>query len=282
MDKDTHLLFESYKRLHNENMPAPVFASLSKHANSKLPSAELYTHEKVASMLPKDIAQGKDGENSILNKGAEILAKLVFNGDIKKASKMMYYDEDFNSDLISTYRHYQKNGFPEVKERPSSEFKEQLPDSREEYSASDYAKDMEIKGEGEEKPGDVKRRKDNESRWMSSLMNHFRKEYRREGADPYIEFFERNSPYFEDWVIKKYAEMYNNTWAGSPEAKIDIDHFIKVKNELRNKKDLENEKLRTGSESEERRIDPKCWKGYHKQGTKLKGGKRVNNCVKNS
>ena len=35
-------------------------------------------------------------------------------------------------------------------------------------------------------------------------------------------------------------------------------------------------------ENEERRIDPKCWKGYHKQGTKLKGGKRVNNCVKNS
>lgn len=36
------------------------------------------------------------------------------------------------------------------------------------------------------------------------------------------------------------------------------------------------------SENEERRLDPKCWKGYHKQGTKLKDGKRVNNCVKNS
>ena len=35
-------------------------------------------------------------------------------------------------------------------------------------------------------------------------------------------------------------------------------------------------------EQEERRLDPKCWKGYHKQGTKLKDGKRVNNCVKNS
>lgn len=23
-----------------------------------------------------------------------------------------------------------------------------------------------------------------------------------------------------------------------------------------------------------------CWKGYEKQGTKMKGGKRVNNCVK--
>ena len=28
------------------------------------------------------------------------------------------------------------------------------------------------------------------------------------------------------------------------------------------------------------RLDPKCWKGYRKKGTKMKGGKRVNNCVK--
>ena len=27
------------------------------------------------------------------------------------------------------------------------------------------------------------------------------------------------------------------------------------------------------------RLDPKCWKGYRKQGTKVKGGVRVNNCV---
>ena len=28
------------------------------------------------------------------------------------------------------------------------------------------------------------------------------------------------------------------------------------------------------------RLDPKCWKGWRKQGTILKGGVRVNNCVK--
>ena len=33
-------------------------------------------------------------------------------------------------------------------------------------------------------------------------------------------------------------------------------------------------------EAEKRRLDPKCWKGYRKSGTKIKGGKRVNNCVK--
>ena len=32
--------------------------------------------------------------------------------------------------------------------------------------------------------------------------------------------------------------------------------------------------------SEKQRLDPKCWKGYKKQGTKMKGGVRVNNCVK--
>lgn len=35
----------------------------------------------------------------------------------------------------------------------------------------------------------------------------------------------------------------------------------------------------TESVEEETRLDPKCWKGYKKQGTKVKGGVRVNNCV---
>lgn len=30
------------------------------------------------------------------------------------------------------------------------------------------------------------------------------------------------------------------------------------------------------------RLDPKCWKGHHKEGTKVKGGVRVNNCVPNN
>lgn len=34
-----------------------------------------------------------------------------------------------------------------------------------------------------------------------------------------------------------------------------------------------------GVEEEKQRLDPKCWKGYKKAGTKMKGGKRVNNCV---
>lgn len=34
------------------------------------------------------------------------------------------------------------------------------------------------------------------------------------------------------------------------------------------------------NEDAEQRLDDKCWDGYKKQGTKMKGGKRVNNCVK--
>ena len=39
-----------------------------------------------------------------------------------------------------------------------------------------------------------------------------------------------------------------------------------------------NEELEKFDEGKER-LDPKCWKGYKKQGTKMKGGVRVNNCV---
>jgi hypothetical protein len=34
-------------------------------------------------------------------------------------------------------------------------------------------------------------------------------------------------------------------------------------------------------ESVKQRLDPKCWTGKHKEGTKIKGGVRVNNCVPN-
>jgi hypothetical protein len=33
------------------------------------------------------------------------------------------------------------------------------------------------------------------------------------------------------------------------------------------------------AETEKQRLDPHCWKGYRKAGTKMKGGTRVNNCV---
>jgi hypothetical protein len=35
------------------------------------------------------------------------------------------------------------------------------------------------------------------------------------------------------------------------------------------------------AKAKKQRLDPKCWSGYHKDGTQIKGGVRVNKCVKN-
>lgn len=43
------------------------------------------------------------------------------------------------------------------------------------------------------------------------------------------------------------------------------------------KKEFDNDAK--GVAEEKQRLDPKCWKGYKKQGTKMKGDTRVNNCV---
>lgn len=41
------------------------------------------------------------------------------------------------------------------------------------------------------------------------------------------------------------------------------------------------QQLEQSLEEVKQRLDPKCWKGKHKEGTKIKGGIRVNNCVPN-
>jgi len=151
MNKDTNLIFETYKnRLINEDMPYKDFAGLVKYANSKLPSKESL----------------EDWETRMKKLGC----------DITKDNKTGTYHAWHDKEHTSSYRTHGEN-----EEKSADKFKEQMPDSKEEYSAHDYAKEMEIKGEGEE-----------------------------------------------------------------------------------------------------RRLDPKCWKGYHKAGTKLKGDVRVNKCVKNS
>lgn len=38
--------------------------------------------------------------------------------------------------------------------------------------------------------------------------------------------------------------------------------------------------LKKKTNEEKQRLDPECWDGYHKDGTKMKSGVRVNNCVK--
>jgi len=42
-----------------------------------------------------------------------------------------------------------------------------------------------------------------------------------------------------------------------------------------------NEFITEAKKAIKQRLDAKCWKGKHKEGTKIKGGVRVNNCVPN-
>ena len=69
------------------------------------------------------------------------------------------------------------------------------------------------------------------------------------------------------------ARAYDNdpgyrNWASSREINEDIEQYIE-----------ELERAGYGIKEEKQRLDPKCWKGYRKAGTKMKGGVRVNNCV---
>lgn len=294
----------------------------------------LHTHEEVAAHLPQDIQPGREGEMEILNKAAPILAQLAFSGDIKRANRLMYYDEDFNQDLVSAYRYYQKNGFPQTSRTisakdyanemetdytsqklkdeeaesygmPDSEFKKlklkkdeikikkpskELPQThpvihdlaKQKYRELHSNEDAEGKPltpyQQKIKDNDLKRRKNNEYNWINSFHRTFGPGYKEElekaGLDPYAMYVDYYGGWHNESAVKKFADIYNNKY---PDYPVDVEKLLNLMQQSK-------EKPREGfkSEQEERRIDPKCWKGYHKQGTKLKNGVRVNNCVKNS
>ena len=60
-----------------------------------------------------------------------------------------------------------------------------------------------------------------------------------------------------------------------------IDALTKELKQLKATKESQMKISDIVSEAKQR-LDPKCWDGYKKQGTKMKGGKRVNNCVPES
>ena len=285
MNKDIHNLFESYKAIYNEDMPYPEFAKLSKHANSKLPEDKpkeklKYDYEIVA-YLPRDIdISTREGQDKVLSLAYKELVKRVTNKykNPERAASNMFYDEDFPMELVSQYSHYQKHGFPDIEE---DDYREQMPDSREEYSAQDYAQEMELKGEQEEDDSTaliVRGTVHSLGNGYSILVTKEREEDRYSfDIDVLKDIDPKNSKYEYVTKIHRLGEIGNSikNWAGSKDPLL-VQKTIDVLNKHGAK--IPNIK----HEDEERRLDPKCWKGYHKQGTKLKGGKRVNNCVKNS
>jgi hypothetical protein len=66
-----------------------------------------------------------------------------------------------------------------------------------------------------------------------------------------------------------------------PDAKIIQSKMIDgpIQANLSDGRTLSWNKVEQGVAEEKQRLDPKCWTGYKKQGTKMKGGVRVNNCV---
>jgi hypothetical protein len=148
-----------------------------------------------------------------------------------------------------TFAKLSKHASPKSsKEKPTDEFRQQMPDSKEEYSAHDYAKEMEAKGENEE------------SACIEDLAT--RHGVSLEEITNQLEMgLKVEMEHTEDMDVAK---------------KIALDHLGEDPHYY-----TKLAKMEGRSENEERRLDPKCWKGYHKSGTKLKGGVRVNNCVKN-
>jgi len=261
MHKDSHLIFEAYSnKLVSEDMPYPTFAKLSKHAASKLPSKESL----------------EDWETRMKK----------FGCDITKDNKTGTYHAWHGKEHTSSYRTQGEN-----EEKSAHEFKQQMPDSKEEYSAHDYAKEMEMRGEAEEEPkhplGNVREVPARDLK-PGDVLSLFK--------NTVIKIDDMAPRLIKGKVRVTYKDIrgvvHNVDWNKSTKITVDnvsqedgeegdLMKHMKDKGMIDAKATDDTGKYGRTKEEEERRLDPACWKGYHKSGTKLKSGVRVNNCVKN-
>jgi hypothetical protein len=329
-----------------------------------------YNYEVATAYLPRDIdTTTKQGEDRVLQLAYDEVVKRIYQhhkNPAKAASNLFMYDEDFPMEVVSQYNHYQKHGFPDMKEKDAEQFKQQMPDSTEEYSAQDYVKDMEMRGEAEEepkhplgnvravpardlKPGDVLslfkntviKTDDMAPRLVKGKVRVTYKDTR--GVVHNVDW-NKGTKISVDNVSQEDAEegdlMKHMKDKGMIDAKatddtgkygrtreeeegtkyvvgktytITLHNGEKFTGVFKYQRDMDRYDRSTGAygssweqvlsngthvvvvghgrpnhvpghvpgEDEQRRLDPKCWKGYHKSGTKMKSGVRVNNCVKN-
>lgn len=123
----------------------------------------------------------------------------------------------------------------------------------------------------------------------NKIVSYFRKTFGpgekermiKNNIDPYEFFVDYYSwmKHYDPKILSNFAEIYNSQY---PDHKVDTKKLLSMFQAIKDVPLKGYQAPGKKSENEERRLDPKCWKGYHKQGTKLKDGKRVNNCVKNS
>jgi len=209
-----------------------------------------------------------------------------------------YKNRPLNENMpYPTFAKLSKHASPKSsKEKPTDEFRQQMPDSKEEYSAHDYAKEMEVKGEGEESAciEDLAAKHGVSVEEIQQQLEMGIKVETKHTDDFDIATKIATDHLSEDpHYYTKLAKMERGENAESSAVHPDEKKYgelIKAREESEQRfKDWLKKQRAEGKaknypqkdENEERRLDPKCWKGYHKQGTKLKDGKRVNNCVKN-
>ena len=296
MNKDNHLIFEAFA-----NRGVNILRKEENAGNKPEGKLKLkYDYEVATAYLPRDIdISNKAGQDKVLSLAFdEVLKRLVYDRkNPQLAARNMFYDEDFPMEVVSQYAHYQEHGFPEVEEH---DFRDQMPDSREEYSAHDYAKEMEMRGEDAEESkhplGDVREVPARDLK-PGDVLSLFK--------NTVIKIDDMAPRLIKGKVRVTYKDVrgvvHNVDWNKS--TKITVDNVPQEDGEegdlMKHMKDkgmidpkatddtgkygrTKEEEEHCANEDEQRRLDPACWKGYHKAGTKLKNDVRVNNCKKNS
>ena len=93
----------------------------------------------------------------------------------------------------------------------------------------------------------------------------------------------------ESLTVQTYTDLESSKNITTPVLNVPIGnkpsligkYFKQVEQELAESATRKQERADQLAEAVKQRLDPKCWKGKHKEGTKIKGGVRVNNCVPN-
>lgn len=294
MNKDCNMIYESYGTIYRGNKT---------EQDSKDYSMNLTPYMRIIMKL----AQGTfdtDSEQDTVSKGA---LQGIFEVDVVDGHRQVVLTNDAVKKVEQMHPELKgkfwecgkcKADYAGCSAAKQHDFRDQMPDSREEYSAQDYMQDMEMRGEDEEgkhplgnvrevsardlKPGDVL------SLFKNTVIKTDDMAPRLIKGKVRVTYKDvRGVVHNVDWNKSTKITVDNASQEDGEEG--DLMKHMKDKGMIDAKATddtgrygrTKEEEEHGVDEDEQRRLDPKCWKGYHKSGTKLKGGVRVNNCVKN-
>jgi hypothetical protein len=85
---------------------------------------------------------------------------------------------------------------------------------------------------------------------------------------------------YSDKFVQSQIDYYTkHGLSGTAADRERINGSLNYYQHIKNKRIKDGTWQEQGVAEEKQRLDPKCWTGYKKQGTKMKGGVKVNNCV---